>query len=372
MEPQGSLRTSVVPGTRASPPHSCRTLRQVARGLPRTDTHKGCLPVLSPDASRRLGHFREPDRPEGDGSWTCTRSSLPPEGLPRSSPCSAGRERSVRRLQAASLTRGQRCGQGTETGNERQTHTQSPIPRGLSHPRRSGRPSDRAQARSCTPSPHPLQRLPSRASPRELSRSGTSPSQVNTETPGTLPGVCPALSQEAASRPRPRGTRSSSELSVRHTGRAAHSVCLGVCTHVRQSRPTATAPETAAASCSSPWWLWPSRWHKGRCRRSSAPEAGCPCWDGRAARAPVGAACGFSLLRVWTGESRLRRQAGQTGPSAAPRPASVGCVLAGVATALSSSLRPLCPPGTPPTQELCRWRLLRLPGVCGVTPQEGL
>lgn len=109
-----------------------------------------------------------------------------PEGLPRSSPCSAGCERSVRRLQAASLTRGQRCGQGTETGNERQTHTQSPIPRGLSHPRRSGRPSDRAQARSCTPSPHPLQRLPSRASPRELSRSGTSPSQVNTETPGTL------------------------------------------------------------------------------------------------------------------------------------------------------------------------------------------
>lgn len=186
MEPQGSLRTSVVPGTRASPPHSCRTLRQVARGLPRTDTHKGCLPVFSPDASRRLGHFREPDRPEGDGSWTCTRSSLPPEGLPRSSPCSAGCERSVRRLQAASLTRGQRCGQGTETGNERQTHTQSPIPRGLSHPRRSGRPSDRAQARSCTPSPHPLQRLPSRASPRELSRSGTSPSQVNTETPGTL------------------------------------------------------------------------------------------------------------------------------------------------------------------------------------------
>lgn len=122
------------------------------------------------------------------------RSSLPPKGS-RSSPCSAGGERSVRRLQAASLTRGQRCGQGTETGNERQTHTQSPIPRGLSHPRRSGRPSDRAQARSCTPSPHPLQRLPSRASPRELSRSGTSPSQVNTETPGTLqarffPGGC--------------------------------------------------------------------------------------------------------------------------------------------------------------------------------------
>ena len=92
---------------------------------------------------------------------------------------------------------------------------------------------------------------------------------------------------------------------------------------------------------------------------SSAPEAGCSCLDGRTARSPVGAACGFSLLHVWTGESRLRRQAGQTGPSAAPRRASVGCVLAGVSTALSSSLRPLCPPGTPPTQELCRWRLLQ-------------
>ena len=33
---------------------------------------------------------------------------------------------------------------------------------------------------------HPLQRLPSRASPQELSRSGTSPFQVNPETPGTL------------------------------------------------------------------------------------------------------------------------------------------------------------------------------------------
>ena len=182
--------------------------------------------------------------------------------------------------------------------------------------------SARAQTRSCTPSPHPLQRLPSRASPRELSRSGTSPFQVNSETPGTLQAL--PFPRRAASCTRPRGTRSSSELLVRHTGRAAHSVCLGVCTHVRQSRPTATAPEMAAASCSSPWSLWPSRWHKGRCRRSSAPEAGCPCWDGRAARAPVGAACGFSLLRVWTGESRLRRQAGQTGPSGAPRPASVG------------------------------------------------
>ena len=47
-----------------------------------------------------------------------------------------------------------------------------------SHPRGSARPSARAQTRSCTPSPHPLQRLPSRASPRELSRSGTSPFQV--------------------------------------------------------------------------------------------------------------------------------------------------------------------------------------------------
>ena len=151
MEPQGSLQTSMVPGTHASPPHSCRTLCQVARGLPRTATHKDCLPIFSPDAGQRWGHFREPDRPEGDGSWTCTRSSLPLEELRRSSPCSAGWEHSVRHLQAESLTRGPWCGQGMEMGKERQTHTKSPIQRGLSHPRRSGRPSGRAQTRSCTP-----------------------------------------------------------------------------------------------------------------------------------------------------------------------------------------------------------------------------
>ena len=151
MEPQGSLRTSVLLVRHGFPHHSCQTLCQVARGLPRTATHKNYLPILSLDAARRLGHFPEPDRPEGDGPRTCTRSSLPHEGLRRSSPCSASWERSVRRLQAASLTRGQRCGQGMETGKERQTHTQSPIQRGLSHPRRSGRPSGRAQTRSCTP-----------------------------------------------------------------------------------------------------------------------------------------------------------------------------------------------------------------------------
>ena len=201
-------------------------------------------------------------------------------------------------------------------------------PHPKSHPERTLPPSRKCEALGPCPDPlvHPIpssspatsqQSQPSRAQPL---RHEPVPSEQR--DPGHTPG--PAFSQEAASRTRPRGTRSSSELLVRLTGRAAHSVCLGVCTHVRQSRPTATAPEMAAASCSSPWSLWPSRWHKGRCRRSSAPEAGCPCWDGRAARAPVGAACGFSLLRVWTGESRLRRQAGQTGPSGAPRPASVG------------------------------------------------
>lgn len=205
--------------------------------------------------------------------------------------------------------------------------------------------------------PHSLRRLPSRASPRELSRSGTNPFPGNTETPGTL--QVPPVPRRPHRPHRQRGTRSSSALLLRRPGRAARRVCLGVCTHVHQSRPTATAPEMAAASCSSPWSLWPSRWHKGRGRRPSAPEAGCPCWAGRAGGAPVRAAGGFSLLRVWTGESRLRRQAGQPGSCAAPRPASVGCVLAGVSTALSSSLRPLCPPGTPATQELCRWHLLQ-------------
>ena len=129
METQGSLRTSVLPGMHASLPQSCRTLCQVARGPLRTATHKDCLPISSPDAARRLGHFREPDRPEGNDSWTCTCSSLPPEGLRRWSPCSAGWGHSVRGLQAAPFTRGQRCGQGMETGKERQTHTQSPIQR---------------------------------------------------------------------------------------------------------------------------------------------------------------------------------------------------------------------------------------------------
>ena len=151
--------------------------------------------------------------------------------------------------------------------------------------------------------------------------------------PGHTPG--PAFFQEAAPATPPSGTSSSQELLVGHTGRAAHRVCLGVCTHVPQSLPTATAPEMAAASCSSSWSLGPSRWHKGRCRRSSGPQTGCPCWDGRARRAPVQAACRFSLLRVWTGESRLRRQAGPTGSSGGRRPASAGCALGGVFTALS-------------------------------------
>ena len=169
MEPQGTLRTSVLSGTHGSPTQSCWKLCLVARGLPRAATHKDCLPIFSADAARRLGHSREPGRPEEHGSWTCTRSSLhlPPEGLRRASPCSAGCERSVRRLQAASLARGQRCGQGLETGEERQSHTQSPIQRGLSHPRRSGRPWHRAQTRSRTPFAPPTsqQSQPSRAEP---------------------------------------------------------------------------------------------------------------------------------------------------------------------------------------------------------------
>ena len=203
MEPQGSLRTSVVPGMHASLPHSCQTLCQVARGLPKTATHKDCLPIFSPDASRRLGHFREPDRPEGDGSWTCSRSSLPLEGLRRSSPCSAGWERSVRRLQATSLTRGPRCSQGMETGKERQTHTQSPIQRGLSHPRRSQRPSDCAQTRSHTPSSPATsqQSQPSRAQPLRHE-------PVPSEPRDSGHTVGPAFSQEAASCTRQGGTRS--------------------------------------------------------------------------------------------------------------------------------------------------------------------
>ena len=46
------------------------------------------------------------------------------------------------------------------------------------------------------------------------------------------------------------GEVTAAQLLVRHTGRAAHSVCLGVCTHVRQSRPTATAPAQGNQSLS--------------------------------------------------------------------------------------------------------------------------
>ena len=137
MEPQGTLRTSVLPGTHRSPPHSCRTLCLVARGLPRTATHKDCLPIFPPRRCSTLGHFREPGRPEGHGAWTCTRSSLhlPAEGL---------------RTSLAEV-----AGPGTVL---RPAHA-----------------------------PHSLRRLPSRASPRELSRSGTNPFPGNTETPGSLP-----------------------------------------------------------------------------------------------------------------------------------------------------------------------------------------
>ncbi|XDA73311.1 hypothetical protein R6Z07F_003584 [Ovis aries] len=93
MEPQGTLRTSVLPGTHGSPPHSCRTLCLVARGLPRAATHKDCLPIFPPDAARRLGHFREPGRPEGHALALKARGRgapgarvqlCPPGGLERS------------------------------------------------------------------------------------------------------------------------------------------------------------------------------------------------------------------------------------------------------------------------------------------------
>ena len=147
MEPQGSLRTSVLLVIPAGGPFPKQHYASQGHS-----THRALSPICSPVPARRLGRSREPDRPEGDGSRACSRSCLPRKGLRRSSPCSAGCGRSVRRLQAASLTRGQRCGQRMETGKERQTHTQRPIQRGLSQPRRSARPSGRAQTRSRTPS----------------------------------------------------------------------------------------------------------------------------------------------------------------------------------------------------------------------------
>lgn len=154
MEPQGTLRTSVLSGTHGSPTQSCWKLCLVARGLPRAATHKDCLPIFSADAARRLGHSREPGRPEGHCAWTCIRSSLhlPPEGLRRASPCSAGCERSVRRLQAAVTHQRPAVRPGTGDGGRKA----KPHPK--SHPERTLPPSQKWQALApCSdPLTHPI------------------------------------------------------------------------------------------------------------------------------------------------------------------------------------------------------------------------
>ena len=95
-------------------------------------------------------------------------------------------------------------------------------PHPKSHPERTLPPSQKWEALGPRPDPlmhpHPLLRLPSRASPRELSHSGTSPFQVNSETLGTLQALpFPRRLHHAHGREEPF-------LLVRHTGRAAHSV----------------------------------------------------------------------------------------------------------------------------------------------------
>ena len=66
--------------------------------------------------------------------------------------------------------------------------------------------------------PHPLRPPPSRASPRELSRSGTNPLPGNAETPGTL--LAPPFPRRPHRPHRQRGTCSLLALFVSHPGSA--------------------------------------------------------------------------------------------------------------------------------------------------------
>ena len=89
-----------------------------------------------------------------------------------------------------------------EASPSRVTHPRPAVRPREQRRRKKGKPTAKVPSREDSPTlaevggpgtaprparaPHLLQQLPSRASPRELSRSGTSPFQVNSETPGTL------------------------------------------------------------------------------------------------------------------------------------------------------------------------------------------
>ena len=144
---------------------------------------------------------------------------------------------------------------------------------------KKGKPTPKVPSREDSPTPAKCEALGSCSNPVThpiLSRNVPAETALESSAAQHDPGehcgpghtAGPAFFQEAAPATRPRGTLSSPEHLVGHTVRAARRVCLGVCTHVPQSLPTATAPEMAAASCSSSWSLGPSRWNKGRCQRS--------------------------------------------------------------------------------------------------------
>ena len=163
-----------------------------------------------------------------------------------------------------------------QTGKERQTHTQSPIQRELSYPRRSARASDRAQTSSRTPS-SPVtsqQSQPSRA--RQLGMI-----QVNSVASGTV--QAPPFSRRLY-QPHRR------EEVAPH--RKSWCVTKGV-QNAECAWPSAVMCLRAYLLPQPHRWLWllvlplgsgPSRWNKGRGQRLPGPEMGCPSWDARAGR----------------------------------------------------------------------------------------
>lgn len=107
-----------------------------------------------------------------------------------------------------------------EKGEERQTRTR-PIQGGPSHPRRSGRPSGRAQARSRTPS-SPV--TSQQSQPSRAQALGHEPVPSEPRGPGPTPG--PDFFQEAASRTPPRGTLGASHRACREGAWASARMCV--------------------------------------------------------------------------------------------------------------------------------------------------
>lgn len=206
-------------------------------------------------------------------------------------------------------------------------------PHPKSRPERTPPPPQKCEALgSCSdPVTHPIL---SRNFPAEPALDSSAAQRDPGEHRGPGHTAGPAFFQEDAPATTLRGTRSSPEHLEGHTGRAAQSVPGRL--HACASEPTYRhSPRDGRGFL---FFLLVARaipLAQGPLPTLVRPGGGLSAL-GRPSRP---SSCSGSLPFLpppwWTGESRLRRQAGLTGSSGGGRPASAACALGGVSTALS-------------------------------------